>query len=312
MISSIFGKTKPINYIILLGFLFAFYWAIHFFVFQKTYDPELLLVQLVVLGILLFSIFWVNFIVKRNKITGTNSFAMLFYTLLMVVFPEVLLDNNAILCSFFLLLATRRLLSIKSLKNIKHKIFDATLWIGTASLFYDWALLYLILVYVAISFYEAKNIRNWLVPLVGTFTIFMIATAVLLLSNNRDFLADHYVFSLEFDTAYFYDWGNSAKFLIYIFIVGLAGILTFLKLGKSGLGRIVTVRLIAISYGLGLLLTGLKASFDVFPILVTFFPAVVFITSYVEAIKKPKIREMVLILTILTPFVLLLSNLVIK
>ncbi len=152
MISSIFGKTKPVNYLLLLGFLSVFYWAIHLLRFDRGYSPEEVVVQLLLLGVLCFSVFLVNFIVKRNQITGSNAFAMLYFVLLIVLFPEVLIEPNAIMCSFFLLLASRRLISLKSLRNIKLKIFDATLWTAVASLFYDCAPLFLILVFVAIYF----------------------------------------------------------------------------------------------------------------------------------------------------------------
>ncbi len=305
MISSIFGKTKPMNYIILLGFLFVFYWIVHFFIFQATYTPEKLFLQISVLAVLLFSIFIVNFILKRNKLTGTNSFGILFYTLLLVVFPEVVMDNGAVLSSFFLLLATRRLLSIKSLKNIKLKIFDATLWIGVASLFYDWTLLYLILVFIAIYFYEPKNIRNWLVPIAGIFTVFTISVAVLILAGNLEFLENHYAFSFDLVNVYFLSWANSAKLIVYMIVVSIAGILGFVNLGKSGLGRIITMRLVAITFFIGLGLTILKSSNTVFPVILTFFPAVIFLTNYIEVIKKPKLRELLLIVSILFPLVIL-------
>ena len=48
---------------------------------------------------------------------------------------------------------------MRSSRETKFKIFDATIWILVSSLFYDWALLYLILVYAAIYFYEPKNVR---------------------------------------------------------------------------------------------------------------------------------------------------------
>ena len=149
MISSIFEKTKPVNFIILLVFLFLFYWSVQFYLFDFEISEVEIMPSIGILAILLFSVFVVDFIVKRNKLTGTNSYAILFFTLLFVVFPETLGDSKAILTSFFLLLTMRRLLSIKSLKNIKLKIFDAGLWICISSVFYEWALLYLLLVFAA-------------------------------------------------------------------------------------------------------------------------------------------------------------------
>ena len=312
MISSIFGRTKPINYIILLVFLFVFYWFVHFFLFQKSYSPEQLLGQTGILSLLLFSLFVVNFISLRNKISGGNSYSILFYTLLIVIFPEVLVDSNAILCSFFLLLSIRRILSFRSLKNIRLKAFDATFWILIASLFYDWAILYLIVVVVAIYFYDPKNIKNWLVPLTAIAALALIVPAVLVLSNNLDFLWDHYQFNFQFNRVYFYDWSNSSLLFLYVSIVLLCGFLAFIKMGNVGVGKLVTMRLVVLLFLIGLLVKVLKSSQDTHPILITFFPAVVFITTYVQSIKKEKVSEMVLMASVFIPFAILLANILMK
>ncbi|WP_273568698.1 hypothetical protein [Maribacter halichondriae] len=312
MISSIFGKTKPINHIIVLTFLFLLYWIVHFFVSDSTNTNEQLLLKTLVLTVLLFSVFVVNFIVKRNKMTGPNSFAMLFYAMLMLVFPETLADNNAILCSFFLLLATRRLISVRSLKNIKLKIFDATLWVLISSLFYEWALIFFLLVFAAIYIYEPKNIRNWMVPFTGIFAFFVITYCILILANNTSFLLEHYAFDLKFNVSYFLDWGNSSKFIIYIFIVLFTTVFSFLKLGKTGLGKIVTMRLVVLSFILGILLKTLVSTPGADPLMVTFFPAVIFITNYVESIQRANITEVVLIASIFIPFLVFVSSLLLK
>ena len=312
MISIIFGKTKPINYIIILSFLFVFYWLTHFFLFDKIYSPEQLLGQTLILGVLLFSIFVVNFIVKRNKVTGTNSFSILFYALLALVFPETLADSDAIFCSFFLLLATRRLISIRSLKNIKFKIFDASVWILVSSLFYDWALLFMLLVFAAIYFYEPKNIRNWMVPFAGLFTVFMITKCVLILAGREEFLTEHYQLDISFNVAYFSYWGHSTKLICFALGTFLAGLMAFLKLGKTGLGKVVTMRLIALSFIIGLILNVLKLSDNVYPIMVTFFPSIVFMTKYIESIRRPNIKEIMLISGVIIPFLVFLTSIAIK
>ena len=312
MISSIFGKTKPINYIIVLAFLFIFYWTVHFLLYQLSYPIEELLLQTVVLGILLFSVFVVNFIVKRNQITGTNSFTILFYALLIVVFHTVVLDNNAILCSFFLLLAQRRLISLKSLKDIKLKILDASLWVILASVFYDWALIYFILIFAAIYFYEPKNIRNWLIPFLGVFTLAIIFFSVLIVTDQQQLLSEHYQFEFSLDTNFFAYWGNSSKMVIYTVFVMIVGLLAFFKIGKLGMGRILTLRLVAISFTIGIVLTLLKTSGESFPVLITFFPAAVLLTKYIEVIKKINIKEIALMISVFVPFVVFLTEWIVK
>jgi len=280
--------------------------------YDHAYDTGQILFQVVVLAALMSSFFIVNFIVKRNKMTGVNSFAILFYVLLMVVFPETLADNYAIGCSFFMLLALRRLISIRSMKNIKLKIFDATLWTMVASLCYDWAVLYLFLIIIAIYIYEPKNIRNWMVPLAGIFVFFMIVFALSILAGNTDFLREHYRFEFNLESSRFMDLAKSAKRVIYIILISIAGLFSFLKLSKVGVGKIVTLRLLALSFAIGLILEVLLSGSEAHPLLLTFFPAVVFLTNYVEAIKKANIKEIVLMASIAVPFLVFATDLLIS
>jgi hypothetical protein len=312
MISNIFGKTKPINFIIICSFLFVLYWFVNFVVYDKSYLPEELIFQLLVLSVLLFSIFVADFILQRNKVTSPNSFGILFYGLLTLVFSETLTDNKAIFCSLFLLLALRRIISIRSLKSIKLKIFDATLWIMVASLFYEWAVLYLLLVFAAIYIYEPKNIRNWLVPLTSIFAVFMVAYGMLVLTNNTDFLMHHYQFTFEFNKVYFSSWGNSTKLVIYILSILLVSVFAFLKLGKAGLGQIVTMRLVGFAFVIGLIVKVLNSTEGSYPIMITFFPAVVFVTNYVEAIKKANIKEIILMISVVLPFLVFFTEVALK
>jgi len=280
--------------------------------FDRIYSLVQIFWQFFIQAVLFFSVFIVNFIVKRNKVTGVNSFAILFYGLLMVVFPETLLDSNAIFCSFFLLLATRRLISIRSLKNIKFKIFDATIWVLVSSLFYDWALLFLILVLAAIYFYEPKNIRNWLVPLAAIFTVLMITECVLILYGTPNFFSEHYKFSVSLSISYFSYWGHSTKLVLFALGTFVAGLLAFLKLGKSGFGKVITMRLIALSFIIGLILNILLLADNVYPIMVTFFPSVVFMTKYIESLRKANIREIMLMAAVIIPFLVLMTSIAIK
>ncbi len=312
MISSFFGKTKPINYIILITFIFVFYWFVHFIVFDKSYSPTELFLQLIVLAILSFCLFVLNFILKRNKITGSHSYAILFFTMLLLIFPQTLIDNNSVLCTFFLLLATRRLISVRSLKNVRLKIFDATIWIAVASIFYDWALLYLILVFMVIYIYEPKNLKNWLAPLAGCFVVQMIMYCVLILQGNTDFFWEHYDFEYSFNKAYFLNWINSTKLVLYIVGISIVGLISFLSVGKAGIGKVATLRLIAMLFLLGLALEVLIATPGKYPIMVTFFPASILLSKYVESIKKANVKEIVLMLSIFVPFMVFFIGLVIR
>nr|WP_282048789.1 DUF6427 family protein [Maribacter aquivivus] len=309
MISSIFEKTKPVNFIILLVFLFLFYWSVQFYLFDLSMSNVEIAPSIGILTILLFSVFIVDFVVKRNKLTGTNSFAILFFTLLFVVFPETLGDNNALFTSFFLLLAMRRLLSIKSLKNIKLKIFDASLWICISSVFYEWALLYLLLVFAAIYIYEPKNIRNWLVIISVGFCFLIILYGILVLLDKPNFILEHYDFAINYDAIFPIKWWTSLKMTLYaLFNIALA-FSAFVHLSKSGVGKVIVMRLIAFSFVIGLVVNVLVTSENNNAVMITFFPSVIFIVNYLESIKKPKFLELILVSSILIPIIVFVVKL---
>jgi len=309
MISSIFEKTKPVNFIILLVFLFLFYWSVQFYLFDLSMSNVEIAPSIGILTILLFSVFVVDFVVKRNKLTGTNSFAILFFTLLFVVFPETLVDNNAIFTSFFLLLAMRRLLSIKSLKNIKLKIFDAGLWICISSVFYEWALLYLLLVFAAIYIYDPKNIRNWLVLLSVGFCFFMILYGILVLLDKPSFIQDHYDFAVDYDAIFPIKWWTSLKMTLYALFNMALAFSAFVNLSKSGVGKVIIMRLIAFSFVIGLIVNILVTTENNNAVMITFFPSVVFIVNYLESIKKPKLLELILVASIMVPIIVFITKL---
>ena len=312
MISSIFGQSKPINYIIILGFLFLFYGLLSAGEISQLKSAETILLHIFILSVLLFSVMVVNFIVKKNQISGTNDFTIFYYALLIILFPDVLGDPNAILSSFFLLLAMRRLISLKSLKNIKLKLFDATFWIAAGSLFYDWVLLFLVLVYICIYVYEPKNIRNWLVPLVSLAAAFIIVYMFLILTGITDFLTNHYRLKFYTDSNILFSIQGSVKILLYTLLVIMAAIVSFVKLRKLGIGKIVTMRIITISFFIGILITIFKSSETISPIIITFFPASILFTKYVEVIKKINIKEVTLILSLVVPFMVFLGELIAK
>lgn len=312
MISGIFGKTKPINYVLLLGFIFILYWFVYFYVSNNSVEPAEIVWQSLVLLVLLFSVLVINFVVNRNQITSANSYVALYFILLVLIFSKSVADNNAILCSFFLLLACRRLLSLRSLKNIKLKIMDATLWVLVASLFYDWAVLFLILVYIAIYIYEPKNLKNWLVPLVSSSVFVLLSYAVLILANNEGYLLQHYQFQLDNIREVFPDWKLNTKLIIYALLTTVTALAVFLKSGKLGLGRIINLRVITLYFALSIVVIILSLMAGDLPVLISFFPSAVFLGKYVEMIKRKNIKEVVLYASVFIAFSIFAAEILIK
>ncbi|MEM9649167.1 MAG: hypothetical protein AAF969_11860, partial [Bacteroidota bacterium] len=251
MISSFFGKTKPINYIVLSVFLFLLYGL--FLMLNYNLEPDYISfpMEILVLAIFSLTLFLINQIVKTEKVTEFSSYAMLFFVLLLLAFSESLADKNAIFTNLFLLLALWRLLAIRSIKNVKHKIFDASFLICVASLFYDWALLFLILVFVVINVYDGKTVKNWMVPPAAIVTIFILTFTCTQLLGTLDFFQNHYRFQFGFLTEGFFSEKTTTKLIVYGLLVGLLASLVFLKVRKKGGGKLLVLRIVFLAFVLG-------------------------------------------------------------
>jgi hypothetical protein len=294
MISSFFGKTKPINYIVLAIFLFLFYFTNLFFQLNGQKINQVIPLELLLFAVLLFSVFIINQIVRTEKATESNSYTMLFFVLLIVTFSDELVLRNVDFANFFLLLAFWRILSIKSTRNVKHKIFDASLLIAIASLFYDWAIAFMLLVFFVIGVYDRKTLKNWLVPFLGMATIFILSFTVLKLKGDLDFFEDHYQFYLGlFTTKSFFQVLN-IKTLIYLILSVIVSMVVFVRLRNVSGGKLLLLRIVFLIFLLGTALI-LFTPADASPVLLTFFPSAVFLTNYFEGIKKRKFQEVMLI-----------------
>ncbi|MEN2486453.1 DUF6427 family protein [Flavobacterium sp. B11] len=215
MITSVFKKSTPLNYSLVVILILVF-----FFMFQIK-DPSwvtsyfLAFQKVSLVCFILASFFMINFIVKKNGLSKDNGYAILFYLLFILFFPTIFNDSNVIYANFFILLALRRLISLQSLKASKEKIFDAAFWIFVASLFQFWSVLFLILVYISIIFHVSRDYRNWVLPFIA-----FLAVAILFYMTSLIFNFDAVAFIqeravIDFRIDYFKNNYENAALSIY-------------------------------------------------------------------------------------------------
>ncbi|AOC94694.1 MULTISPECIES: DUF6427 family protein [Flavobacterium] len=215
MITSVFKKSTPLNYSLVVILILVF-----FFMFQIK-DPSwvtsyfLAFQKVSLLCFILASFFMINFIVKKNGLSKDNGYAILFYLLFVLFFPTIFNDSNVIYANFFILLALRRLISLQSLKASKEKIFDAAFWIFIASLFQFWSILFLILVYISIIFHVSRDYRNWVLPFIALLavTILFYMTSLILNFDAVAFIQERAVIDFRID--YFKNNYENAALSIY-------------------------------------------------------------------------------------------------
>ena len=136
MLTSFFGKSKPAHFLI-LGALIAlgFVWS-SFRDSSNGFEVSALPQMALMLGVIILSVILLNFIVSKNHLTQTNAYAIFFYSCFITMLPIIFLNSEIIWANVFLLLALRRIISLRKDTNSKKKILDAAIWITVASLFY--------------------------------------------------------------------------------------------------------------------------------------------------------------------------------
>ncbi len=298
MIASLFRKSTPFNYTVIIVMVLIFFLMYQFW--HPTQDLSTgLLVQKVAIGVLIFaSLFIVNFIVKKNNISKNNLYTILFFLTFLLFFPNIFGDINLVLSSFFILLALRRLMSLHSTKSYKEKIFDASLWIFVASFFHFWSILFIVLVFISFFMHVSRDYRNWILPFIALFASSMtfMMFALMIDKTRIDYVINGMQTNFKID--YFTNISQNISFSIYVtmalfFVATL--ILTFSQrplLLQSSYSKII----IAFIIGVAVFLISPNKGNDL--LVFTMAPLSMIAASHIEFAQSKLQKELVLTLTI--------------
>jgi len=215
MLTSFFGKSIPLNYLILSVFVVVGYLLGAIPESTLIITPYFLFVHagFVILSVL--SMLLLDFIIRKNNLTKTNTFAILFFTCFMVMLPTIFLQHKILLANAFLILALRRIMSLRSDKNSSKKILDASLWITIASLFYFWSLLFFIPLWIAIIQKPNSNYKQMLIPFTGLVAVLIINSAYQLIVHDSFAWFFNWKEPIGFDFSKY----NSASVLVPVTVI---------------------------------------------------------------------------------------------
>jgi hypothetical protein len=300
MLTSFFGKSKPVNGVVITVFLIIFFITANFKEWFIDFNLLFFLEKLAVLLSLILSVFTLNFIAKKNELTRRSAYKILFFVIFSASFFTLLRNHQVIFANLCVLFAFRRIISLKSKKVMQKKVFDATFWICIASLFYFWSILFLVVVYAGILYYLPKP-KNWLIPPIAA-----LAVAALTLSFHIIAYDQFYTFSQWFEWSNF-DYSNyqNLKILIPISIILALTLWTlvqfFAVVGKASVSMKPSLNLVLLSF-LTAIAVAVFAPFKDGSELVFFFVPLSIITSIYFDQKQDKVfREVLLVLLILMP-----------
>lgn len=293
MITSVFNKSRPINYILIATLLilcFLLYQiSIHNENISWLHMSKIGLYLLLLIG----SLFLTNFITKKNGLSKDNSYTFLLFFVFLILFPKTLSNGTLIFSNGMILLALRRLISLQSQVATKEKIFDASLWILMASLLNFWCVLFMVLVYISIFLDAARDHRNWIIPIIAFGVVAVCST---LFSYIFNFPLSNYfkTVNIDFDLKYIENMFQNLALFIFI----LAAILAFFNMlylyPKKLSNYHHSFQKIIIAFVIGLIVFFISPNKDNSLLIYTFVPVAIMLTNLLETIEKYWIKETIL------------------
>lgn len=194
---------------------------------------------------------------------------------------------------------------MRSQINVKKKLFDASFWIAIATLFHFWAILFFLLIFVALFLFSDNRIKNWIVPFAGLITAFLFMVSYhLVMYDTVDGLFSYLPrFNFDFDNY------NSISVIIAITLLlsfGIWSSIFYLKKIKNQLKIFKPshkIIMAAVIIALGVAILSEEKTNGEFVFL--FAPLAIIITNYIETIEEKWFKEIFLSVLVLAPIVLL-------
>ena len=204
-----------------------------------------------------------------------------------------------------MLLGLRRIVSLRSQRSKKKKLFDAAFWITIASLFYFWAILFFVLIPLTLALYTDNNVRHWIIPFIGVTAVFVVSIGCSIVIHDTFFS----VLNLWPTSSYAFSSYNSVQYIVAITLLLSFGVwssifyLQNIKRQKKAYRASFKI----------IILAGVIAFFIVFQapnkagseFLFLFTPLAIIVSNYIETIKEKWCKEIFLSVLVVVPMVLL-------
>jgi hypothetical protein len=308
MIATFFTKSNPIHYV------FAFIYLFGLFLAHLNYNVFSFLIGAFSLFLLLTSVLLANFIISKNDLNKKNNYSLVAICFFIGLFMEqIFFFDDILIANVFLLLAIRKIYSIRNPININKKVFDTSFWILISSVFYIPTLYFFIVLIIALILYSHFNLKNLVVVILA---IISATTFLYLLEiinsgylNPVDFIN---LLFIDFPTldyiSSFYENVSTlnwpVKIIVFFsFLIPLIFIFIWNRVIKTNeRRRTTTLILLTTILALIIYISNLNSMSFIF----LFFPLIIIFTSCVEQARRELVKNLVLSIGLLAPYVLIL------
>ncbi|WP_255409452.1 DUF6427 family protein [Aquimarina sp. I32.4] len=305
MLSSFFSKSKPINYIVIALYMTVFFGIAYY---KKGLDLKSTPILLATIGLFLYVLpmLALNLVAQKNNLTNKGTFTILLYACLSAILPNSLTNFYILVSNVFVLLALQNILHLRNEKQSKAKIFNASFYIGLASLAYFWSISFILLVFLGILYFTSKDYRNWIIPFVGISIAFLFANCFTLLAYDSFFAFTDYIDSFSFSFQNYLIKGQ-------LFSVGVLSICTIfffsiylIKFGRKAVNTKPILRLVIVYLLIAVGVVVISPSKDTSELFFVVAPLALMSTAYLEMDYRQFAKEVNLWVFILMPFIILL------
>jgi len=308
MIATFFTKSNPIHYV------FALIYLSGLFIAYLNYNIFSFLIGFLVLLLLLTAVLLTNFIISKNDLNKNNNYGIVAICFFVGLFmDQFFIYNDLLIANIFLLLAIRKIYSIRNPININKKIFDASFWILISSVFYTPTLYFFALLIIASILYSHLNFKNIIVSISAIISAIVILYLLKIINSG-------YLHPLDFTDILFFEipsidyissfYKNLFNFkwsvqiiLFFTFLIPLTVVFIWNRFIKTNeRRRTTTLILLTTILSLIIFVNNLSSTAFIFLLL----PLIIIFTSFVEQSNRTVIKNLVLSISLLAPYILIL------
>ena len=294
MLANFFGKSKPVNFIIIIVLFFTYY-VLDFFL-AKGLDINFsdLYQFLLISPLFLILFFFFNFVISKNRLTKDNSYAFLLFVIGLGFLESLVIEYLIVIEYILLFLFLRRAYSLRALKSVYQKLFDSGFWLGILFLFSPFHLFYLLLLYAAVLLFVKVTIRTMLIPILGLLVpVFLCFTYLFWIDDLASF---YQLFNIVFELDLSFYFTNYYKLFLSLFIIFIL-VSVVVRTGKiiSVSNKFKRSWLLLIGHFLiSILIVSFIESKNGSELIAFLIPSTIIIANWIQFIEKKVIIDIVL------------------
>ena len=235
MLARFFNKSEPLSFISLIFLLFIYVIIWLLVGVKETISFNNVMSAAGLFFFFLSLLFIVEFIIRKNSLTPLNYYASFIFVILIGLFPTVINFSNISISNIFILLALRRIYSVKTKKETLKKLYDSGFYVGIAFLLYPITIIYFTLIYVSYFIYLKIINKQLILPVLGFLTPLLIVFTYYFIFDDLNSFITLVEINVGFDYHEYLSINFYIPILFILFVVLWAFVIVFLK--RNSLGR---------------------------------------------------------------------------